>query len=169
MPIFRVTMNNTKSNGDKYDPNSKYGISHYHISSKTMMDAIAQAEKGFAGNCEAIITKELTDGAFLIEDMIPLENYELMTAEDSPSDTIIYRKDGNILHVLLRGKDFKERGSAFWYNLSVVDLIRGAGQQEEPPALKLIDLEKLSFEIYRIVKEPRIPAIFEGKMGRKNS
>lgn len=168
MPTFRVTMNNTKSNGDKYDSNSKYGISHYHIKSENMMDAIALAENRFAGSCEAINRRELTDNTFLIEDMIPQENYELMTAEGSSSDTIIYRKDGNILQVLLRGKDFKERGSAFWYDVSVVDLIRGAGQQEEPPALTLNDLEKLSFEIYKIVSEPQIPAIFVEKMGRKN-
>ena len=167
MPIYRVTMNNTKSSGDKYNPNFKYGISHYHINSESMMDAISLAETRFAGNCEAVIMRELTDNSFRVDDMVSQENYELIATEGSPSDTIIYRKDGNILHVLLRGKDFKERGSAFWYDLSVVDLIREAGQQEESPVLTLNDLEKLSIEIYRIVKEPKVPAIFAGKMGRK--
>ncbi|MGE6369962.1 hypothetical protein ACQKDB_12615 [Planococcus kocurii] len=161
MPTFRVTMNNTKSNGDKYDSNSKYGVSHYHVSSETMIDVIALAE-----NRKAIIRRELTNDTFLIEYMIPQENYELMTSEDRPSDTIIYRKDGNTLHVLLRSKNFKERGSTFWYDLFVADLIRVAGQHEEPPALTQNNLEQFSFEIYRIVTEPQIPATFVGKMGR---
>lgn len=134
-----------------------------------MMDAISLAERRFAGNCEAVIKRELTDNSFSVDDMVPQENYELIATEGSPSDTIIYRKDGNILHVLLRGKDFKERGSAFWDDLSVVDLIREAGQQEESSLLTLKDLENLSFEIYKIVSESQIPAIFVGKMGRQNS
>ncbi|XKF86489.1 hypothetical protein LG289_17515 (plasmid) [Planococcus rifietoensis] len=132
-----------------------------------MMNAISQAENRFAGNCEAVVKRELTDNSFRVDEMVSQEHYELIATEGSPSDTIIYRKDGNILHVLLRGKDFKERGSAFWYDLSVVDLIREAGQQEESPVLTLNDLEKFSIEIYKIVKEPQIPAIFAGKMGRK--
>lgn len=169
MPIYRVTMNNTKSSEDKYDPNFKYGISHYHINSETMMDAISLAENRFAGTCEAIIKKKLTDSSFRINDMVSQENYELIATDGSPSDTIIYRKDGNILHVLLRGKDFKERGSAFWFDLSVVDLIREAGEPGQASALTLEDIENLSFEIYKIVNEGQVPAIFQGKMNKLKS
>ena len=168
MQTYRVKMNNIPSIGDCYDPDAHKGLRFYHTCSDSIAEAVLSAEQQFAGVCESVTVKQLTAPGFKVTDMQEYENYEIMSAPNSPNDTIIFRKNSHKINVTLRGGKFTERGSTFWFDVSILDIVRGILQFEKAPSLTLGGLEVISLEIYSIVKEKQIPAIFKGKMDQLN-
>lgn len=166
MQTYRVKMNNIPSIGDSYDPDVHKGLRFYHICSDSIAGAVLSAEQQFAGVCESVTVKQLTSPSFQVRDMQEYENYELMSAPGSSNDTIIFRKNCQKINVTLRGGHFSERGTSFWFNLSILDFLKNITHFPNADELTLERLEMLSFEIYSIVKEKHIPAMFNGKMNK---
>lgn len=166
MQTYRVKMNNVKSVGRRYDPDATKGIRFFHICSDSIADALKLAEQQFPGECESVTAKKLADPALKISEMQEYENYELLSSPGSSNDTIIFRRNCQKINVTLRGGDFSERGTSFWFDMSIFDFLKDLTQYANADSLTLERLEMLSFEIYSIVKEDHIPAMFSGKMER---
>ncbi|WP_084242355.1 hypothetical protein [Planomicrobium okeanokoites] len=164
MQTYRVKMNNVKSVGRHYDPDATKGIRFFHICSDSIAGALKLAEQQFPGECESVTAKKLADPALKISEMQEYENYEIMSAPGSANDTLIFRKNCHKINVILRGGDFSERGFSFWFDSSILNIVKDISHYEKAPQLTMRGLEKLSNEIYEIVKEERVPAMFEGKM-----
>lgn len=165
MKTYRVEMNNSKNAGNRYDPAATKGTRFFHVSSNSMKAAIESAEQQFPGECVSVIVKKMSSPLLKISNMQGLAAYELMSSPGSPNDTIIFRKNCQKMNVTLRGKDFTESGSTFWFDLSILNLGNENDSLTMPPMLTFSDLERISLEIYSIVQEKHIPAIFKGKMG----
>lgn len=166
MQTYRVKMNNSKAAGRRYDSQEPKGIRFFHICSDSIAGALKLAEQKFPGECESVTVKKLADPALKISEMQEYENYELMSAPGSPNDTIIFRRNCQKITVTLRGGNFTERGSLFWFELSTLEILKNVKNFEEPSLLTLEELEYISKEMYDIVKEENIPAMFVGKMQR---
>ncbi|WP_281864948.1 hypothetical protein [Planomicrobium okeanokoites] len=164
MQTYRVKMNNVKSAGRPYDPDATKGIRFFHICSDSIAGALKLAEQQFPGECESVTAKKLADPSLKISEMQEYENYELLSSPGSPNDTIIFRRNCQKINVTLRGRDFSERGTSFWFDMSIFDFLTGITHYANADALTLERLEMLSFEIYSIVIEKHIPAMFNGKM-----
>lgn len=167
MQTYRVKMNNVKSVGRRFDPDATIGIRFFHICSDSIAGALKLAEQQFVGEWESVTAKKLTDPALKISEMQEYENYEIISAPGSANDTIIFRKNCHKINVILRGGDFSERGTLFWLDLTLMNMIKDMSRYEEVPFLTLWGLEKLSKEVFDIVKEERVPAIFKEKMDIK--
>lgn len=163
MQTYRVKMNNVKSVGRHYDPDATKGIRFFHICSDSIAGALKLAEQQFPGECESVTAKKLADSALKISEMQEYENYELLSSPGSPNDTIIFRRNCQKINVTLRGGDFSERGISYWFDTSILEYIK---EMNEVVSLNLCELEKFSYEIYKIVKEKQIPALFKDKMSR---
>lgn len=166
MQTYRVKMNNIPSIGDCYDPDAYKGLRFYHICSDSVARAVQMAEQQFAGECESVTAKKLANPALKISEMQEYENYEIMSAPGSANDTIIFRKNCHKINVTLRGGDFSERGFSFWFDSSILNIVKDMSCYEKSPTLTLRGLETLSFEVYSIVKEKQIPAMFSRKMDK---
>lgn len=164
MQTYRVKMNNVKSVGHRYDPDATKGIRFFHICSDSIAGALKLAEQQFPGECESVTAKKLADPALKISEMQEYANYELLSSPGSPSDTIIFRRNCQKMNVTLRGGEFSERGISFWFDLSIFDFLKDITHFDNADTLTLERLEILSIEIYSIVKEKHIPAMFSGKM-----
>lgn len=166
METYRVKMNNTLSYPDYQDPNMPKKISFYHIQSNSLAEAIQTAESKYAGKCEMASLKKLTSKSLAIKDMLDYENYEVLADECFTNDTTIFRKVSATITVTLRGGEFTEKGTSFWFDLSLFDFIKGLSYSNGSNPLTLSDLESLSSEIYQVVIEGQVPGIFKGKMNR---
>lgn len=166
MQTYRVKMNNCKSVGRRYDSLAPKGIRFFHICSDSIAGALKLAEQQFPGECESVTVKKMADPALRVSEMQEFENYELMSATGSPNDTIIFRRNCHKINVTIRGGNFSECGTSFWFDLSIFDFLKDIIHFANADELTLERLEMWSFEIYSIVKEKHIPAMFSGKMDK---
>lgn len=169
MQTYRVKMNNVKSVGRRYDPDATKGIRFFHICSESIADALKVAEQQFPGECESVTAKKLAEPSLKISEMQEYENYELLSSPGSLNDTIIFRRNCQKINVTLRGGDFSERGSTFWFDVSILEFLKNTSQYASHTTVTLESLEILCLEIYSIVREKHIPAMFKGKMDRLES
>lgn len=164
MQTYRVKMNNCKSAGRRYVSQAPKGIRFFHVCSNSIAEALKLAEQKFPGECESVTVKKLADPALKISEMQEFENYELMSAPGSPNDTIIFRRNSQKISVILRGGNFSESGFSYRFNLSLLNMIKNANTGGIPQRDTLRNLEKLSLQIYEIIQEKKVPAIFKEVM-----
>lgn len=166
METYRVKMNNTLSYPEYQDSSRPKKVSFHHIQSNSLAEAIQTAESKYAGKCEMASLKRLTSKSLAVKDMLDYENYEVLADECFTNDTAIFQKIKTTITVTLRGGEFTEKGTRFWFDLSIFDFTKGLNHSAASSPLSLSDLEALSYEIYQVIVEEQIPGIFKGKMDR---
>lgn len=144
MKTFRVRMNEIESQDSNRKP---LGMYYRHINSHSLSSAKRDAERLFYGSCESVTPKALTSKDFKVEDMIDGQAYEILADSSFTNDTVIFKKQGNIIYSTIRGGEFPEVGFTRWYNLSIIKLLENT-IEINLEHLTLEELEWLDFEVY---------------------
>lgn len=160
MRTYRVKMNNIQQN----HPEEPEGVYYRHITSENLSKAAAVAEYLFPGACEAVTQKILSSPTFNVKDMEVKKTYELLATPKFTHDTITFRKIDRIIQITIRGKKFTEKGSTYWFDLSILDYMKRENQYTASPSITFSELEFISVEVYSIITQKQIPTIFHGLM-----
>lgn len=146
MKTFHVKMNDTSTT----DNRKPLGIYYRHLVSINLSTAKQDAEKLFFGQCETVIVKPLTNNQLLVKDMVDGTSYEILADSSFTNDTVIFRKQENLIYSTIRGGEFPEEGFTKWYDLSIIRLLENT---KDIPQLHLTleELEWVDFEVYNEV------------------
>lgn len=164
MNTYRVRMNDNEPQDSNRKPLGRY---FRHISSHSLSAAKKDAERLFYGSCESVIPKALTSKEFKVEDMIDGQAYEILADSEFTNDTVVFKKQGNIISSTIRGGEFTEDGFYQSYDLSIIGLLENL-EGIEPPTLSLAELELVDMEVYSeasILKE--VPFKYKGLIVEK--
>lgn len=156
MPTYRVKMNNTTTTDDRMPSR----ISYRHLESSDITAAKQDAEKLFFGQCEDVMEKPLASKVIFVNNMVDDTSYEILADSSFTNDTVLFKKQGNIIYSTIRGGEFPEEGFTKWYDLSIIKLL-GNTKDLDQSNLNLEDLEWIDFEVYNeisVLKE--IPVEF---------
>lgn len=146
MKTYHVKMNDTFTT----DNRKPLGIYYRHLASINPPTVKQDAEKLFFGQCETVIEKPLASLQLLVKDMVDGTSYEILSDSSFTNDTVIFRKQGNIMYSTIRGGEFPEEGFTKWYDLSIIRLLENT---KDTPQLHLTleELEWVDFEVYNEV------------------
>lgn len=147
MKTYRVRMNEIESQDGNRKPFGRY---FRHISSHSLSAAKRDAERLFYGSCESVSQKDLTSKDLLVQDMIDGQSYEILADTDFTNDTVIFKKEGNVIFSTIRGGDFSEEGYTKWFDLSIVELLDDVDIVYSP-TLTIEELEWIDLEVYNQV------------------
>lgn len=92
--------------------------------------------------------------------MVDGTSYEILADYSFTNDTIIFRKQGNLIYSTIRGGEFPEEGFTKWYNLSIIRLLDNTKDLAQSQ-LTLEELEWVDFEVYNEVSMLKeVPVLF---------
>lgn len=146
MKTYHVKMNDTITT----DNRKPLGIYYRHLASINPSSVKQDAEKLFFGQCETVIEKSLASNQLRVKDMVDGTSYEILADYSFTNDTIIFRKQGNLIYSTIRGGEFPEEGFTKWYNLSIIRLLDNTKDLAQSQ-LTLEELEWVDFEVYNEV------------------
>jgi hypothetical protein len=99
--------------------------------------------------CVYVQEKELVSPTLLVVELEENTRYELLADSEYTNDTVIFELAGQRIITIIRGNEFSEEGSTFFFDLDVipeiVDIVNGGMKH-----LTLADLEMIQFEIYML-------------------
>lgn len=155
MNVFRITMEN---NGETH---------YYHLMDIPSNHPIKErSEHFFGGTYISSEEKTLTDKDMLVSMMQEGVSYEVLADSDNTNDTIIFRKEGDKIYTTVRGGEFPEDGTTFYFVLG--EYLKDIEFLEEldlsNPTIE--DLIWIEFEVYsQIAMLQSIPDEFIDKIG----